>query len=60
VVLTRLLRTDPTTRAYAQRRRAQAKTNRQIKRCLARYLARQLHRQFETNQHVTQQRSVQE
>ena len=47
VVLTRL-RTDPATRAYAQRRRAQGKTNREIKRCLIRYVARQLYRQLET------------
>jgi transposase len=43
VVLTRL-RYDPTTRAYAQRRRAEGKTNREIRRCLARYVARQLYR----------------
>jgi transposase len=48
VVMTRL-RTDPTTRAYAQRRRAQGKTNREIKRCLVRYVARQLYRLLETN-----------
>jgi transposase len=47
VVLTRL-RTDPTTRAYADRRRAQGKTNREIKRCLIRYVARQLYRLLET------------
>jgi transposase len=47
VVLTRL-RTDPTTRAYADRRRAQGKTNREIKRCLVRYVARQLYRLLET------------
>ena len=47
VVLTRL-RTDPATRAYAQRRRAQGKTNREIKRCLIRYVARQLYRLLET------------
>ena len=35
VVLTRL-RTDPATRAHAQRRRAQGKTNREIRRCLVR------------------------
>ena len=43
IVLTRL-RYDPATRAYAQRRRAQGKTNREIRRCLVRYLARQLYR----------------
>ena len=47
VVLTRL-RTDPATRAYALRRRAQGKTKREIKRCLVRYVARQLYRQLET------------
>jgi transposase len=47
VVLTRL-RTDPATRAYAARRRAQGKTNREIKRCLIRYIARQLYRLLET------------
>jgi transposase len=47
VVLTRL-RTDPATRAYADRRRAHGKTNREIKRCLIRYVARQLYRLLET------------
>jgi transposase len=47
VVLTRL-QTDPATRAYADRRRAQGKTNREIKRCLVRYVARQLYRLLET------------
>ena len=46
IVLTRL-RYDPATRAYAQRRRAQGKTNREIRRCLARYVARQLYRLLE-------------
>ena len=41
------LRTDPATRAYATRRRAQGKTNREIKRCLIRYIARQLDRLLE-------------
>ena len=47
VVLTRL-RTDPATRTYANRRRAQGKTNREIKRCLIRYVARQLYRLLES------------
>ena len=47
VVLTRL-RYDPATRAYAQRRRAQGKTNREVKRCLVRYVARQPYRLLET------------
>jgi len=42
------LRYDPTTRAYADRRRTQGKTDRDIKRCLKRYIARQLYRQLET------------
>jgi transposase len=41
------LRYDPDTRAYADGRRAQGKTDREIKRCLKRYIARQLYRQLE-------------
>jgi len=41
------LRLDPTTRAYADRRRAEGKTDRDIKRCLKRYIARQLYRHLE-------------
>jgi hypothetical protein len=37
----------PATRAYAQHRRAQGKTNREIKRSLVRYVARQLYRLLE-------------
>jgi transposase len=46
IVLCRL-RLDPATRDYAQRRRQQGKTEREIKRCLKRYVARQLFRQLE-------------
>jgi transposase len=46
VVLCRL-RYDPATRAYAERRRAEGKTDREIKRCLKRYVARQLFRLLE-------------
>jgi hypothetical protein len=46
VVLTRL-RDDPATRAYVQRRRAEGKTNREIRRCLVRYVARPLDRLLE-------------
>lgn len=46
VVLSRL-RYDPATRAYADRRRADGKTDREIKRCLKRYVARQLFRLLE-------------
>ncbi len=41
------LRHDPATRAYADRRRAQGKTDRETRRCLKRYIARQLYRQLE-------------
>lgn len=37
------LRTDPTTRAYAERRTKEGKSDREIMRCLKRYIARQLH-----------------
>lgn len=47
VVLTRLRR-DERTRAYADRRRAQGKTDREIKRCLKRYIARELYRRLES------------
>jgi transposase len=47
VVLVRLTH-DAATRAYAQRRREQGKTNREIRRCLARYITRQLYRLLET------------
>jgi transposase len=47
IALTRLRR-DPRTRAYADRRRAQGKTDREIKRCLKRYIARELYRRLET------------
>lgn len=41
------LRYDPTTRAYAERRRTEGKTDREIRRCLKRYIARDLYRQLE-------------
>ncbi len=46
IALTRL-RHDPATRAYAERRRAEGRTDREIKRCLKRYIARQLYKQLE-------------
>lgn len=49
IALTRL-RHDPATRAYAERRRSEGKTDREIKRCLKRYIARQLYRQLEQGQ----------
>jgi transposase len=42
------LRHDPATRAYAERRRAEGKTDREIKRCLKRYIGRQLYRHLES------------
>jgi hypothetical protein len=47
VVLSRL-HYDPDTRACADRRRGEGKSDREIKRCLKRYIARQLYRQHET------------
>ena len=41
------LRYDPATRAYADRRTAEGKTDREIKRCLKRYIARDLYRLLE-------------
>jgi len=46
IVLVRM-RQDSTTKDYVQRRLAQGKTIRDIKRCLKRYVARQLFRQLE-------------
>ncbi|WP_199853171.1 transposase [Plantactinospora sp. BC1] len=42
------LRYDERTRAYADRRRTQGKTDREIKRCLKRYITRELYRRLET------------
>lgn len=49
VVLCRV-RYDEQTRTYLERRRAEGKTDREIKRCLKRYVARQLFRQLEERQ----------
>ncbi len=38
------MQSDPTTRAYAERRRAEGKTNRDIVRCLKRFIAREIYR----------------
>ena len=38
------LRSDERTQAYAARRRAEGKTNREILRCLKRHIAREVHR----------------
>jgi transposase len=47
------LRYDPATRAYAERRRAEGRTDREIRRCLKRYIARQLYRQLEAHPSTT-------
>lgn len=46
IALTRL-RCDPATIAYRDRRRAQGKTDREIRRCIKRYITRQLFRQLQ-------------
>jgi len=51
IVLSRL-RYDTATHTYAQRRQAEGKTDREIKRCLKRYVARQLYRQLERHNPV--------
>lgn len=38
------MRMDPRTRAYVERRTAQGRTLREIRRCLKRYLAREIYR----------------
>lgn len=47
VILTRM-RTDPTTRAYSERRLAEGKTSKEIRRCLKRYVGRQIFRTLAT------------
>jgi transposase len=44
VIAVTRMRTDPATIAYTARRRAQGKTDREIRRCLKRYITRQLYR----------------
>lgn len=46
-VVTRM-RMDPTTRAYVERRTAEGRTLKEIRRCLKRYLARQIYRHLNT------------
>lgn len=46
-VITRMTH-DPDTRTYVERRRAEGRTTKEIRRCLKRYLARQLYRTLET------------
>jgi transposase len=47
VVVINRIRHDKATQTYVQRRRAEGKSDREIKRCLKRYVARQLFRQLE-------------
>jgi transposase len=46
-IVTSRLRCDPATKAYAARRRAEGRTDREIIRCLKRFVARSLFRQLE-------------
>ncbi len=48
VIASTRIRTDPTTQAYVNRRTAQGKSPREIRRCLKRYIARQLYRALTT------------
>jgi hypothetical protein len=51
-VITRMTH-DPDTRAYVERRRAEGRTTKEIRRCLKRYLARHLYRTLEALHAVT-------
>ena len=48
IAVTRM-RCHPPTQAYVQRRRAEGKTDREIRRCIKRYLARHLYRTLTTD-----------
>jgi transposase len=48
IIATTRMRTDPTTQAYLARRRAEGKSDREIRRCIKRYIARQLYRTLTT------------
>jgi transposase len=54
VVLTRM-RTDPCTRAYIQRRLAEGKKTKEIRRCLKRYASRQIFRTLAAAHRSTQE-----
>ena len=49
VIAVNRMRCHPPTLAYAQRRRAESKTDREIRRCIKRYLARHLYRTLSKN-----------
>jgi transposase len=44
VIAVTRMRDDPATQAYVARRRAEAKSDREIRRCIKRYVTRQLYR----------------
>ena len=44
VIANTRMRTDPNTQAYVTRRRAEGRSDREIRRCIKRYIARQLYR----------------
>jgi transposase len=46
IVLSRMM-FDPETKAYVERRRAEGKTNREIRRCLKRHVARRVYKLLE-------------
>ena len=48
VIANTRMRTDPTTQSYVLRRRAQGKSDREIRRCIKRYITRQLFRALTT------------
>jgi transposase len=52
ITVTRM-RCHPQTRGYVTRRRAEGKTDREIRRCLKRYLARHLYRALNSHCHQT-------
>ena len=56
VIAVNRMRCHPPTQAYVQRRRAEGKTDREIRRCIKRYLARHLYRTLK--QAIDKHRSV--
>src|SRR5665647_1581488 len=52
-VVTRM-RMDPRTRAYVERRTAEGRTLREIRRCLKRYLAREIYRRLNSTAQIDQ------
>ena len=56
IAVTRM-RAHPLTQAYVQRRRAEGKTDREIRRCIKRYLARHIYRALNSEQHPNPQQT---